>query len=551
MHNQLRRNSALFALLLSVVVLTSAFVIPQCASAQVILGTPGGDPNHVVPPANLKAYTSGNLILLRWEFNTFSRQDSNAPQITTIYRSEDGQNFKRLITIPAVIGLFSDSTITPGKNYYYRVSFSRVVQSSVPGAPGYEVESSFANLAQPVMIPVATPPAPQVVLTAQPTSYGAVALSWNPYPGAIDYTVYRKQVGTFVPLAEKVISTGLIDVTVSKGVQFSYYIVPRTLNGLAPSSDVVMVTPVPTNTSNNLTTAQLTAQLSTEPVDIRGSKVSLTMTPPINQDTTAQAQKPDYYKVFRSTNDRFYQLILKKDTSELAGAFTFDDVGLQGNTTYWYRIVAGKKEGVETPLLTTTPVQVKVPSVLQPIPFPTTGEARYFDHTTGVMGDYGRLSFDLPSDGNLVAKSGETLKFNYYYHAGQDGNQSANNYSSHVRVSLSLLGDKNNTVATQSPQVLKTGNLLVYPLTNICYSGKCKETLGNPLTTETVHFPEVIPLTFEQYLNPATFKPGNYQLAITVNIQPIISEGLAVNQNKFELHGGVNFTEYIPLVITN
>jgi hypothetical protein len=84
MHNQLRRNSALFALLLSVVVLTSAFVIPQCASAQVILGTPGGDPNHVVPPANLKAYTSGNLILLRWEFNTFSRQDSNAPQITTI-----------------------------------------------------------------------------------------------------------------------------------------------------------------------------------------------------------------------------------------------------------------------------------------------------------------------------------------------------------------------------------------------------------------------------------------------------------------------------------
>jgi hypothetical protein len=531
--------------------LTSAFVIPQSTSAQVILGTPGGDPNHVVPPTNLKAYTSGNIILLRWEFNTFSRQDSNAPQLTTVYRSEDGQNFKRLITIPAVIALFSDSTITPGKNYYYRVSFSRVIQSSVPGAPGYEVESAFANLAQPVMIPVSTPPAPQVVLTAQPTSYGAVTLSWNPYPGAIDYTIYRKQGGTFAPLAEKVVSTGLIDVTVSKGVQFSYYIVPRTLNGLAPSSDVVMVTPAPSTTSNNLINAQLTAQLSSDTADIRGSKINLTLVPPTQQDSMNASVKSDYYKVFRSTNDRFYQLILKKDAQELFSTFTFEDPGLKGNTTYWYRVVAGTKDGVETPLLTTTPVQVKIPSVLQPLPFPTSGGARYFDHTTGVMGDYGRLSFDLPSDGNLVAKIGETLKFNYYYHAGQDGSQRANNYSSHVRVSVSLQSDKNITVADPTSQVLKTGNLTVYPLTTICYSGKCNDTFGNPLSTETVHFPEIIPLTFEQYLNPATYKPGNYRLVITVNIQPIISQGLAGNENKFELHGGVNFTEYIPIVITN
>jgi hypothetical protein len=151
MHNPTRRNPALTLLLLSVAFVTSAFILPKPTLAEFVPGIPAGDPHIPAAPNNLKAYIVGNLVLLRWSFNTFSTQDVNAPQRTVVYRSEDGQNFKELISIPAVTGIFSDSTVTPGKNYYYRVAYRRIVQSVIPGAPGYDVESDNATLAQPVI----------------------------------------------------------------------------------------------------------------------------------------------------------------------------------------------------------------------------------------------------------------------------------------------------------------------------------------------------------------------------------------------------------------
>jgi hypothetical protein len=417
----------------------------------------------VVPPANLKAYTSGNLILLRWEFNTFSRQDSNAPQITTIYRSEDGQNFKRLITIPAVIGLFSDSTITPGKNYYYRVSFSRVVQSSVPGAPGYEVESSFANLAQPVMIPVATPPAPQVVLTAQPTSYGAVALSWNPYPGAIDYTVYRKiGNGTFSIIGpvsldgkiESTKSTALIDSTAQVGVSSGYYIVARTIAGLAPSSDVVSVTPTitPGQGTSNLTSNAITEFKVRE---VTPTTVSLGIS------------ATEKYSVYRSTDDSFYYLV----ATGLPGSGVITDINLKAGTKYWYRTIVNK--GNQTVSLTTAPVI-----------------------TTETLSDItqsGVITFDVLS-GEQYINRGQSLRLRYAYKNNSNQSQCG------VKLTRIFVSSDGKTfLSSETVDVSGTNS-------------------AGTKVTGTVPAGATVPFTFDQYLNPS-YQPGTFKVGVLVSGQ--------------------------------
>jgi hypothetical protein len=330
----------------------SALVTPCQTNAQVVLGVPG---QAVKAPYNLKVIQSGNSPLLFWNFGSYTSSAPDAPDTTLIYRSEDnGQNFKQILRAPAVMSIFTDGTAAPGKTYYYKVAYTRRIPSSVPGAPPSEVKSTDSNVANITTPNVA--PLPKVTVSVQSTSYGALSISWNPYPGALNYMVYRKEGDKLFDLITTINGTNLVDTNVFESSKYIYYIVPRTIAGLAPSSDL----------SESVSPTRLSFDGSEVPVASAITDFSLAQTEqglyldrkdgmPVKAITVNYTVLKSYDQtdVYRSSDKTFYSLIA---SSRIRSAETgkeeyvkFVDEGLKPDTEYWYRIV-GTKNGRSVPL---------------------------------------------------------------------------------------------------------------------------------------------------------------------------------------------------------
>ena len=338
-------------------------VTPYQTNAQVVLGVPG---QAVKAPYNLKVIQSGNSPLLFWNFGSYTSSAPDAPDTTLIYRSEDNdQNFKQILRAPAVMAIFTDGTAAPGKTYYYKVAYTRRVPSSVPGAPPSEVKSTDSNVVNITTLNVT--PLPKVTVSVQSTSYGALSVNWNPYPGAMNYMVYRKKEGDrLFDFVGTINGTNFIDTSVSEGSFYVYYVVPRTIAGLAPSSDLsesVGPTRIALDSSDALATSAITdfslAQTGRELYQDRKDGI------PVKSITVNYAGSKSYDKtdIYRSSDKTFYSLVasynnvgvlikssqgsesrMRSAQNDQEGYVKFVDEGLKPDTEYWYRVVGSKND---------------------------------------------------------------------------------------------------------------------------------------------------------------------------------------------------------------
>jgi glucose/arabinose dehydrogenase len=180
-------------------------------------------PSLPTAPSGLQlSAPSSQQINLSWTDN------SNNEQGFRIQRSTDNVNFANIATTPANTTSFSDTGLTPGTLYYYRV---RAV------SPVGDSAFTAANL----------PTRP-----AAPTGFGVipgnneVQLLWNTVPGATSYRVYRftmpsQPLGS--PLASGLTSPMYLDATALNGVTYYYRVTAVNAGGEGQPSEETVATP--------------------------------------------------------------------------------------------------------------------------------------------------------------------------------------------------------------------------------------------------------------------------------------------------------------------
>jgi len=184
-------------------------------------------PSLPAAPTNLAATSpSASQINLTWTDNAGNEQGFK------IERSTDGVNFALLATVPANTTNFSDTGLSAGTTYTYRL------RSTNPAG-----DSGAVTVSRP------TRPAPVVGLGVTPGN-GQVALVWAATPGATSYNVYR---GTTsggqgpTPIASGLTNPNYLDAGVTNGVTYYYKVTAANLSGEGQPSEETVATPLAAN----------------------------------------------------------------------------------------------------------------------------------------------------------------------------------------------------------------------------------------------------------------------------------------------------------------
>jgi fibronectin type 3 domain-containing protein len=257
-----------------------------------------------------------------------------------VERSTDGVNFTLVTTVAAGVTSFSNTGLSGGTRYYYRV---RAVNST--GASAY---SNVASVTTPAVV---VPPAAPTGLAAT-AGDRRVTLTWNASTGSTSYNVKRATSagGTFTVIASGVTALTYSDTSVANGT--TYYYVVSAVNSAGESADsaTVSATPVAPVVTPNAPTG-LTATAGDR-------RVTLTW----NASTGATS-----YNVKRATSAGGAFTVIASGVT----ALTYGDTSVANGTTYYYAVSAVNSggESANSTTVSATPVAPVVP------PNPPTGLA--------------------------------------------------------------------------------------------------------------------------------------------------------------------------------
>jgi fibronectin type 3 domain-containing protein len=259
-------------------------------------------------PGGVSATAGDGLVALSW----------NSPAGATSYDLYRGTSPNGEGSTPYQTGLlstsFTDTGLTDGVTYYYRVS---AIDSA--GQSGLSSEVSATP-----MVPVPSAPG-GVTATGGP---GQVSLSWNGSTGATSYNVYRATTpggeGS-TPFRTGLTATTFTDPGLSSGTTYYYQVTAVNGTGESGSSSEVSATPLPTSTAPATPTG-LTANPGTGSVSLSWS---------VSTGATS-------YDIYRGTSPGG-----EGSTPYQTGLTTthFTDSGLTGGTTYYYRVAAVNASG--------------------------------------------------------------------------------------------------------------------------------------------------------------------------------------------------------------
>ena len=199
---------------------------------------------------------------------------------------------------------FSDTTRDAGTTYYYKIS-------AINGSGESGQSASFNAMTFPV-VPFG--------MSAAAVSSSSIVITWQPFPGAASYKVYRSSVdtGTF-PLAGSVAVDTFSDTGLAAGTTYYYKISAVKSSGesgLSASFTAITIPPMP---------------MGVNAAAVSSSGIAITW-----PAVTGAAS----YKVYRSTVDT--------GAFPLAGSVatdTFSDTGLAAGAIYYYKISAINSSG--------------------------------------------------------------------------------------------------------------------------------------------------------------------------------------------------------------
>ncbi len=285
-------------------------------------------PTPPVPPAapaSLAATAGDSTVALSW----------NGVSDATSYRLKRGVAAGGPYTVlPNAINAtsFSDSGLTNGTTYYYRVY--------AVNAGGSSPDSNEAN-AKPVA-PIVTPPTAPTNVTAT-AGDASVSLSWSAVSGATSYNVKRGTAsGNYTTFTPNVSSTNFSDSGLFNGTTYYYRVTAVNSAGNSPDSAEVQATPV-------------------APIPLPGAPQNLVATAGNTQIVLSWNAASDAasYKIRRSlTNGSGYTTL---PASVTANSYT--DTGLTNGTPYYYRVYAvnATGNGPDSDQATATPVAPVTP----------------------------------------------------------------------------------------------------------------------------------------------------------------------------------------------
>jgi fibronectin type 3 domain-containing protein len=270
----------------------SMFVLAPASTA------PAAPTGLTAVPADAKVTLSWNAVAGAASYN--------------IYRST-ASGAETLVQSGVTGTTFSDTGLTDGTTYYYKVSAVNAAGESPLSA---EVSAT----------PQVAAPAAPTGLTAVPAD-AQVALSWNAVGGAASYNVYRGTASGAETLVQSgVTGTTFSDTGLTDGTTYYYKVSAVNAAGESPLSAEVSATPqvaAPAAPSNLSATAASTSQ--------------------INLTWTDNSSNESGFVVEWATNSTF----TAGDTTANVGAnvTSYSATGLSAGTTYWFRVRATNAGG--------------------------------------------------------------------------------------------------------------------------------------------------------------------------------------------------------------
>ncbi len=286
-------------------------------------GEASATPQATVPsaPSGLVASAGNVSVTLSW---TVPNSDGGSP-ITgyNVYRSTSPNSEGGMPVATSVTSSFTDTNVTNGTTYYYKVAAVNAV-----GASPQSGEASATPQAA-----VTVPSAPQG-LTATGGN-GAVQLSWSApaSTGGAAVTGYNVYRGTSAgnestTVATNVTTMSFTDSPVTNGTTYFYTVKAINSAGMSPPSNEVSATPQATVPSAPL---GVTASAGNASVSLSWSIPATNGGSPITG-----------YKVYRGTSPG-------QESGTAVATVTgtsFNDTGLTNGTTYYYKVTAVNAAGM-------------------------------------------------------------------------------------------------------------------------------------------------------------------------------------------------------------
>ena len=269
--------------------------------------TPSVPTSTSSPPANLTATAGDTTATLQWIA-------ADGASSYNVYRgTATGQ--ETLLHAGVTTTSFSDSGLTNGATYYYRVTSVNAIGE---GTASSEVTVSPHTLPPPTPI--------NVTATA---GDGQVGLSWTAASDASSYNIYRStDDGDEVLYQQGVLGTSFNDTGVTNGVAYFYQV--SAANGVGESNLSLEVSATPLPPLPAAPTSLVATTLNFAQIEIQWSDSSTSLSG---------------FQVLRSSDGVNFSLLTTLDPT----ATNFTDSGnLATGTTYYYQVVAMNSAGSST-----------------------------------------------------------------------------------------------------------------------------------------------------------------------------------------------------------
>jgi titin len=270
----------------------------------------------VANPSNLTAASaSSTSIRLNWSDNSTNETSFQ------IWRSTDNVNFSQIATVGANVTTFTNSGLTTGRQYFYRVRGTNSTSTS-----------GFSNTAS--AIPAATTTgalAQPTNLTANAINSTQIQLNWQDNSTAeTRYEIWRSSNGINFTWRAQIASnsTNFTDSSLSPGATWYYRVRASNSTGNSGYSNIASAT---TPTSNPSGVPAAPTSLNASPLS--SSQVRLTWQDNATNETS--------YQIWRSTDGTNFG----QHATVGANIVLYDDSGLTAGTTYHYRVRAVNSTG--------------------------------------------------------------------------------------------------------------------------------------------------------------------------------------------------------------
>ena len=282
----------------------------------------------VIAPINLTSNTTGGQANLSWVDKAYNENSY------FVDRSDDGLSWNNVATLGANANTWSDTNVTAGATYYYRVWAAGDVENS-----GY---SNIRTVTMPPSIPTG--------LAANAVSSSILNLTWNDVSGETGFLIQRSTSGSSTWTQIATVGAGVTsyqNTGLKANTSYAYRVIATNSGGASAFSSVANGTTLP---------------IPPAPLAGSGLAAHAVSTSQVDLTWTDNASNESGYIVQRATGSGTFKQIAALG----ADATTFSDTTAIANKTFKYRVRAfndGGNSAYSNTGSATTPVVI-APSAL-------------------------------------------------------------------------------------------------------------------------------------------------------------------------------------------